>query len=80
MSWAVLQLWHGLYFVRVPMHASPSGTGFFAHLTRGSPRQMDPGAQTTARRSLKPDIAAMAARHVAGNRQAEADAAGQRVA
>ena len=43
-------------------------------------RQMNPGAQTALRRCLEPHVAAMAARHVAGDRQAKADATGRRVA
>ena len=77
----MLLLWHGLCFVRVLPHASPSGIGFFnADLTKRLPRQMDPGAQPAPGRGLQPDVPAMAARHVAGDGQAEADAAGQRVA
>ena len=45
-----------------------------------SARQVDAGAQAALRRGFEPDVAAMAARHVAGDRQAEADAAGRRVA
>ena len=41
---------------------------------------MDPGAQTAMWRGLEFDVAAMAARHIASYRQAEADPAGGRVA
>src|ERR671924_1984087 len=41
---------------------------------------MHPGAQATSRRGFEPDVAAVAARHVAGDRQAETDAPGGRVA
>ena len=37
---------------------------------------MDPCAQATPRRGLQPNVAAVTARHVAGNGQAKADAAG----
>ena len=37
---------------------------------------MDPCAQATPRRGLEPNVAAVTARHVAGNGQAKADAAG----
>ena len=42
--------------------------------------EVDPGAQAALRRGLEPDVAAVAARHVAGDRQAETDASGRRVA
>src|SRR5216683_72550 len=45
-----------------------------------SARQMDPGAQATLGGRLKSDVAAMAARDVAGDRQTETDASGGRVA
>jgi len=41
---------------------------------------MDPRAQTTLRGGLESDVAAMAARDVAGDRQTETDASGGRVA
>ena len=41
---------------------------------------MDAGAQAALRRCFECDIAAVAARHVAGDRQTEADPAGRRVA
>jgi len=39
-----------------------------------------PGAQAALRRGFEAHIAAMAARHIARDRQAEADPAGRRVA
>ena len=45
-----------------------------------SPRQVDAGAQAAIGRGFQPDVAAMAARHVARDRQAEPDAAGRRIA
>src|SRR5215469_12514640 len=41
---------------------------------------MNAGAQTALRRILKRDLAAVTARHVAGNRQAETDSSGRRIA
>ena len=59
----------------------PTLAGFLnTDLTQASPRQMDPRAQATLGRGLQPNVAAVTARHVAGDGQAEADAAGQRVA
>src|SRR5271169_90879 len=41
---------------------------------------MDAGAQAPLRRGLKGDLAAVTARHVAGNRQAETDPSSRRIA
>src|SRR5215472_1729511 len=41
---------------------------------------MHASAQTALRGSLEPDVAAVAARHIAGDRQAETDAPGRRIA
>src|SRR5579863_6557543 len=57
--------------------ALPIREGFLAGV---SARQVDAGAQAAMRRIFQPDVAAMAARHVAGDREAEPDAAGRRVA
>src|SRR5437763_16142488 len=45
-----------------------------------SARQVHPGAQAAMRRGFEAYIAAMAARHIARDRQAEANPAGRRIA